>query len=246
MITEKFPKAPITEALFDIQIEPILGLSAKDIEVVHPELASAYPIKKPRRLWETKLEIKEGNPVQTVSEDKGIQGYQFWTTDEKQVAQFRLDGYSFSRLKPYGSWEECFPEAIKVWKIYLNNFRPTNIKRLALRYINLIEIPSTKVELNDYFTQPPQPPAELPQDLEEFLSRIVIRFDKTTHAITTLMTQPQAKHDVLRIAFDIDVFSIVNLPATYDKLEIEFGKLHSIAWNIFKKSIKSKTEDLFK
>lgn len=246
MATEKFPKAPIMEALIDIQIDPVLGNSAKSIELVHSEIAAAYPTKKPRRLWETKLEFKEGNPVQAESENKGIQGYQFWSADEKQVVQFRLDGFSFSRLKPYEAWEKSYPETVKLWNIYLKRFNPKNIKRLAVRYINVIEIPSAQVELSDYFVQPPQPPEGLPQSLEGFLSRLVIRYDEVTRATVTITPQPQGKPNTMPIVFDIDVFSSVNLPASYEKLDQEFARLHEIVWTVFKKSLKPKTEELFK
>lgn len=246
VVAEKFPKAPITEALFYIQIDPVLSISAKELSEAHSEIVSSYPNKKNRLLWETKFEFKEGSPVKAESADKRIHGYQFWSSDEKQVVQFLADGFSFSRLKPYEGWEMSFPEAMKLWKLYLKKFGPQNIKQLGLRYINLIEIPFSRVELGDYFIQPPQPPAGLPQDLEGFLSRLVIRFDERTRVMTTLTPQLHSLPGIFSIVFDIDAFSTVHSSATYGKLEEDFKKLHGIVWDIFKMSIKPKTEELFK
>ena len=43
-----------------------------------------------------------------------VDGYVFTSADGKQVVQYRLDGFTFSRLRPYTRWEEVFAEAQKV------------------------------------------------------------------------------------------------------------------------------------
>jgi uncharacterized protein (TIGR04255 family) len=243
---EKYRKAPITEALFDIRVDPVLGVSASDVERLHAKISGGYPDKKPRRMWEAKLEFKEGTAVQTASEDKGVDGFLFWSADKKQVVQFRLDGFTFSRLKPYGSWEESFPEAMRLWKIYRDELKPVNIKRVASRFINSIEIPQSKFELKDYFVDPPQPPKGLPQELDGFLSRLIVRFEENVRAVTTFTNQPSSKPDAAAVLFDIDVFADVKFPANYDQLPSIFDKLHKIKNDIFERSLTDKTKELFK
>jgi len=86
----------------------------------------------------------------------GIQGVQFISPDGKKVVQFRLDGFSFHKLKPYQSWELLKEEAMQIWKYYLECAKPLNVKRAALRYVNQIDIPLPFKNLEEYIlTVPP-------------------------------------------------------------------------------------------
>lgn len=242
MNKEKFSNPPITEALLDIQIEPAITLSSEKIEKAHAEFADKYPAKRAGRLMAMTVNKENSKPEH---EDKGIQAYQFLSTNKTEAAQFKLNGFSFSKLKPYISWEDFLPEAIRLWRIYLEEFKPRFIKRLALRYINVIEIPSTKFEIRDYFTQPIEPPY-LSKDLENFLSRVVIRLEDEMHAIVTITPLEPAKPGASSIVFDIDVFSTGHFSDVPEKLKEEFTKLHNNVLDIFEKGLTPKTKELFK
>ena len=83
---ERFPKAPITEALIDLRVEISDRISVSQLEGLHTAIKEAYPDKKARRRWEQRLEFKEGKePVSTGAKDLGVDGYLFWAADEKQV-----------------------------------------------------------------------------------------------------------------------------------------------------------------
>ncbi len=63
--------------------------------------------------------------------------------DEVKLVQFRLDGFTFNRSKPYTSWEQVFPEAFGLWKEYVSLAAPEFVNRIAVRYINRLDLPST-------------------------------------------------------------------------------------------------------
>ena len=65
IMPSKYHNAPIKEAVFDIKIDPVLGVNAKDIEVLQSKISDQYPIKEPFRIIETRIEVKEGKPIQT-------------------------------------------------------------------------------------------------------------------------------------------------------------------------------------
>lgn len=237
---QKYSKAPIEEAIFDIKIDPALAIAGKDIEPIHSKISS-YPIKEFIKAFQTSLEVKAGAP------QLSIIGYRFWNENRNHVCRFSLDGFSFSRLRPYDDWEHNFHEAMRLWKIYKDNFRPEYVKRVAVRFINVLEIPFTKFELNDYFFNPPEPPKELPQNIVEFLSRLMIRYEEHLHAIVTLALQPPQKDGFTSILFDIDVFSDVRFRSDEDvKLLAIFDRLHGIKNDIFEKSLTPKAKELIK
>jgi uncharacterized protein (TIGR04255 family) len=243
---KNYSKAPIEEAIFDIKIDPALAIVGKDIEFIHSNISDFYPVKEFLKTFQTSFKVKEGVPQLSMTEDKGL-GFRFWNEKRKQVCTFSLDGFGFSRLRPYDEWEPNFHEAMRLWKIYKDNFRPVYVKRVAVRFINVLEIPFTKFELNDYFFNPPEPPKELPQNIVEFLSRLMIKYEEHLHAITTLALQPPQKDGFTSILFDIDVFSDVRFRSDEDALLSNiFERLHGIKNDIFEKSLTPKAKELIK
>jgi len=244
----KYKNPPIIEAVFDIKIDPVLGFPAKDIEKLHAKISDSYPIMEPQSMWEAMVEFKEGVPAKSEAFDKGICGYRFWNSSRNQACLCRVDGFTFSRLKPYNSWEESFQEALRLWSIYQQNLKPDSIKRIAIRYINSIEIPAVKFELADYFVDPPKPPAGLPQDLDEFLTRFVIRFSENMRAIVMVGVQPPDKPNTTRILLDIDVFAEVKnnmVSADSERVKNIFSNLREIKNRIFEETLQDKTKEFF-
>ena len=58
-------------------------------------------------------------------------GYRLDSADGLNVAQVRIDGFTFSRLMPYESWDRMVEDAWVVWKRYLATSRPLGIERIA-------------------------------------------------------------------------------------------------------------------
>lgn len=244
----KYNNPPIIEAVFDIRVDPVLGLPAKDIEKLHVKIVESYPIMEPQGMWETMVEFKKGVPAKTEAKDKGIYGYRFWNSARNQVCLCRVDGFSFSRLKPYVSWEESSREALRLWSVYQQELKPGSVKRIAVRYINSIEIPAVKFELADYFVEPPKPPAGLPQALDEFLTRLVIRFSEDTRAIVTIRIQPPDKPNTTKILLDVDAFTEPNIDlqsSDKERVKETFDALRKIKNAIFEETLKDKTKGLF-
>ena len=246
-MTEVFPNPPITEALIDIRVQLPGNVSLADLENLHTQIKHGYPDKKTRNRWEGTLELKgEKEPLKTIRSQ--IDGYLFSTPDGKQVAQYRLDGFTFSRLRPYSQWEDVYREAARLWDIYRTETKPLLVTRLAVRYINSIEIPSKSFDYDDYFTAAPKIPQGLPQLLQHFFTRLVIPFPEQG-AVAIVMQTPSDKQDPVNSAtlLDIDVFAEVkNLSAEDARIDEIFGNLRKIKNDVFFNSITEKTKELFR
>jgi uncharacterized protein (TIGR04255 family) len=94
------------------------------------------------------------------------------TEDELLLAQFRVDGFTLNRLRPYTSWDDLRPVALELWRVYLDAARPEALVRLALRYINEVALPSGTWEFSDYLRAAPSLPPEAPQDVAAFFSKV--------------------------------------------------------------------------
>ncbi|NGZ02642.1 MAG: hypothetical protein CV090_06295 [Nitrospira sp. WS238] len=244
---ETFRNPPITEALIDIRVELPSGVELSHLEKLHDEIRLQYPTKKLRHRWEGKVEFKEGTSPVSETKDLGPDGILFWSTDEKQLVQFRLDGFTFNRLRPYKTWDSMITEAQPLWDIYVVGIKPIQVARLALRYINSIEIPEKMFELEEYLAEPPRIPNGLSPLMEEFLSRIVIAFPEfDAKAIITQAPQPSKNPNVTSILLDLDVSRSVNLEPRSQDIWVILSKLRDLKNRVFDKYITEKTKELFR
>jgi len=126
------PKAPITEALVDIRVKLAADTELAKLGSIHELIVDQYPKRKERRRREFSFEFKEGEPPRQTATDIA-DGYFYISSDDKQVVQARLDGFTFSRLKPYEKWESMRDEARRLWQLYVKFASPEFITRIAVR-----------------------------------------------------------------------------------------------------------------
>jgi uncharacterized protein (TIGR04255 family) len=245
-MVEVFPNAPITEALIDIRAELPDSASLGNLEKLHDLIVAEYPGKKSRKKFEAQIQLKEEQePLKTTTFQQD--GYFFSSRDGKRIVQYRLDGFGFNRLRPYSRWEDLRDEARRAWDIYVAHINPVAVSRLAVRYINSIEIPSKSFDYDDYFTAVPKIPDGLPQVLQHFFTRTVVPFPQQGATAVVIQT-PSEKQDPLNsaIILDIDVFMEKSLPPESKIIWGIFEELRDIKNEIFFKSIKEKTKELFR
>lgn len=236
-------KAPVNEALIDIRVQLPPGVRIDQLNTLHSKISSAYPKKKERRKWEGKFELKEeGKSAHSV--ELGIDGLLFSTSDDRQIVQYRLDGFTFSRLRPYETWESLKTEARRLWDIYKANIKPVAVSRIAVRYINQLEVTSP-VNLGEYLQKPPQISFEREFTPQSLFSRAVA---SNPDKITSVVAQALEKSNgalVAKVLLDIDVFKQVDLmqaddPSIWEILEL----LRAIKNDIFFSSVTQKTLEM--
>lgn len=240
---KKYTKNPITEALIDIKIDPILSSDSSEIEKIYEILKDDFPEKKPCYTVEAVLQLKKSVP-ENMKENISIDGFQFWKRDKTEVAQCRLDGFSYSRLKPYDCWESHSPNIYTTWNKYLKKFRPDRVKRIAVRFINVFEIPKTTFELEEYFNATPKPPQNFLQNAGSFLQKLEIGGDKEMTAVVTFTNSRPTKPNLIPILLDIDVYQTLSCPPEDKAITETIEELHIFAEKIFEGYISEKTRDL--
>jgi len=209
--------APITEAIIDFRVKARPEFRAEEFSALKPNLADRFPTVDERRGQQYLFAMTEGQSPSSHVQDLGLQGYFFKTTDGKNIAQFRVDGFTFNRLRPYTSWDELFPLAMELWSLYSSIAVPQVVTRLAIRYINRIPLPPGDITFETYLRAAPIIPAELPQTVSSFLTRITIHeptADIAAHVTQALETHPTDQG--LSVILDIDAFKqrefVVNDP----------------------------------
>ena len=172
-------------------------------------------------------------------------GVFFKTMDELNIAQFRSDGFTFNRLPPYTSWQEVFPEAMRLWQEYCRMAAPIRVVRVAARYINRLRF-AMPVELSAFLSASPVVPEPLPQLLRGYLTRIVLTDPQTTNSVVvTQALERSAEPDHVVLLLDVDAYRDVDLEAEDDTIAAIFASLHDLKNRVFFGSITERAAEMY-
>lgn len=202
-----YKKSPIVEAALCIYLESLpQGIGIKELDSACSAISQEYPNKVPRRRYQSKIEFDPSGTCKVAEgTDLGLDGYLCKSRDEKQVVQFCLDRFVFNRLAPYEGWDPFFSEAIRLWEKYTLLMKPSLIKKISIRNINRIDVPTEKQEeLSQYLILAPQLPKGLSSNLKGFAHETVFTVDKDTQ-ITLIQTSLPSELRKTTIFLDIDV-----------------------------------------
>lgn len=240
---ERLGKAPIVEALIDIQIEP---------HVVTLEALAPFDVLALPEFPERKRVIELRNNVDLTAEEPKltsappeVKGHAFWTADKKRVVQARVNGFALSHLAPYDRWSSLRSDALSWWEKFSSIAAPKTVTRCALRFINRIELPLPFSTFEEYLRTFPQIGPALPQGLSGAFARLVIPFGSATVVVTQAIDEAGATAGMIPVILDIDVFEKVSMrPDGADlwskmedlrkiKNDVFFGSLTPKAWKLF-------------
>jgi uncharacterized protein (TIGR04255 family) len=237
--------APIIEAIIDIRTKLASNFDLTKFSLLKQKLGENYPQMEERRTFSASIKLR-GKEVEQILDNKGLQGYLFKSVDGRNVAQFRRDGFTFSRLKPYTNWNGVITEAKRLWKFYVDEALPEIIPRIAVRYINRLEIPLPINDFEEYLTSPPTIPKSLPQGVSHFLVKITI-CDEKLEAMANIIQalEKSSKPEHVNIILDIDVFKQEESGFNRDEIWQNFEQLRDLKNRIFFDSITEKTAGLF-
>lgn len=240
-----YPNPPIREAVFDIRIKSEKIPELEVFEKAYEVLKDRYPKREVNQLRFFSFQLQAGEkPVQ--NSGGGPNGLRLTSADGKQIVQLRNDGFTFSRLQPYTRWDVFSAEVKNLLEIYISVCGPLKAERIALRYINAIQIPEKRFELGDYFHTYPHTPKDVKQDITQFFSRIIFTDEEKGINAGVNQTMEGNSEGNTIIIFDLDVFKEkVSLDINSDEFWKEMEELKTVRTNIFQESLTEKTKALF-
>jgi uncharacterized protein (TIGR04255 family) len=238
-------KAPISEAIVDFRVSLPRDFRPDRLREAGERLARDYPETIEPKRMETRFEFSGGQPSET-TRDLGFQGIWIRTEDQKTVAQFRVDGFTFNRLKPYTRWEQILPEALRLWGVYLELANPLSVTRIALRYINHMNLPGSGAELSDYIQTSPRLPPGVPQILSNFATRVVLEYpERRMSANVIQVLEIGVETSAPSLLFDIDVYRAGDFKVDAATMEEILGDLRQYKNDIFFGSLTERFVEAF-
>jgi uncharacterized protein (TIGR04255 family) len=238
-----YQKPPITEAIIDMRVEMPPEISLTQLDKTHGGEESTYPIAELLHRAFGRMQI--GPQVSAAASRQHI-GYLFRSGDGKQIYQARLDGFTMSRLAPYENWNALRDEARRLWDIYRTVTRPTKVVRLAVRYVNRIDIPLPLKDFKEYLRTVPEISPDLPQGLAGYFMQLMIPQEdiKSLALINETIIDP-ASQNIVSVVLDIDIFRTTDLPADEKDIWVCFEQFHVRKNQVFEACITDKARELF-
>jgi len=250
-LADQFPHlqhAPIVEAVIDIRARAEVPWEEEALQAQLKAQLPDYPQADSRREFRHDAKMAPGEQPQQILEDLGWKGLRLRSSDKLHIAQFNRDGFVFSRLHPYESWEQMTHEGMRLWKIHLESARPSEVQRLGLRFINRILLPPQDFDFEDYLTTPPRLPDHLELPFQGFFHNETLAVPGYPYGITIIRTiqPPQpAEPDRVGLILDHDVFSLEPFAIQQDILNRRLTEMRWLKNKVFFGSITKKALAIF-
>lgn len=230
--------APIVEALVDFRVPPNPDVNEASFQDLRAALAPNFPKDEAKKRRDAQIRVGANGQLETNVTELGFHGLFLTSADQRTVIQFRPDGFTFSRLKPYTSWPEIREQAFAYWGMYVDAARPQTLVRVALRYINRMVIPMTHgADFDSYLAAAPVVPPALPQLVGYFLTTIVLHEPKQQLQANVTQSLEQSTGETMQVLFDIDAYRQHDFPVTGDNVRDVFEALHAFKNAIFFESL---------
>jgi uncharacterized protein (TIGR04255 family) len=253
-MTKKYPplaRPPIKEAILQFLVSPSDAYTPELLKKFVEIESGKYPKSLAQR--ETLIQFISGNDGQhTGFTDKGVNGYKISSDDELNIVQVFKDRLAISRLDPYSSWEKLLEEAQRVWGIYISIFKPKTVTGISIRYINHFMLPSDMKNFEDYLESTPSIPKDLPQGMASFYVSYKLP-DPDIEAVANVQLlfegvklDASTSEPRIPIVLDTDVLKKFEIATDAEVIWDNFSQLHNFKNEVFFKTVKEKTLEMFR
>jgi uncharacterized protein (TIGR04255 family) len=231
-------RAPLREAIIDIQLVNPLEVSFAEglADLIIPGFERKNEIRQ------FSVNITAAGPLTPIRTEE-LLGWRYESEDGARIVQLRRNGIGYSITREYTEWADIKAAARAVWEVYRERSGDRDVARVAVRYINVLNLPPW-TELNTYLTAAPQVPEGLPQTLTHFLERIVVPFDEGIFAII-IQTMEQGAQAATRVILDIDVYAQRVLGGSSPDLWFFLDRLREVKNAVFFSSVTERTLEAY-
>jgi len=235
---------PIVEAICEFRFSQDTRWDPTIPGLLYDKIRIQFPNKESRVAQEIQFNVdKEGlqhmvnNPNQMAV---------FLAPDRKSLVQIGPNRLSIHHLKPYPGWENFLPKIKQTYEVLSAITEIKGIDRLALMYIDKIEIPGKNVDMKQYFNFMPHLGERFSQPFTNFIVGCDFPY-KDKRDICKLQLTSALPENKANVAFVMTTEYFLAQPKVISK-DAALGwveEAHTVVHNTFKNCITEKLEDLF-
>lgn len=242
-VRQHYERAPIIEALIEIQVRLAPEATAEPLLKLALGAEREFPTSKPMLQGNIDVALAPTTDPKVAASSRTF-GHEFRTANGTEVLRARLDGFSYHRLEPYTHWEDWSPRARTWWAKYLDIARPEEVTRLAVRYVNRLNIPDG-AELGEYLLTTPEVAPGLPQALSRYSMHLAIPYQDNDQAlIIRQATVDRPAEFAGHILLDLEVTRSVRARPTDVVVWAHIEALHLDEIKAFERCITNRTREI--
>lgn len=249
MVDRHYPRAPITEALIDLQVEFASPPSAEEFGSFAHDLVDRFPTSSPIHFFQMNFNGSPDGAPPSLQSGVSDVGMRLTSATSDRVLQIQRRGFTYSHMAPYTRWDTFCDETKGLWGQFVGRFRPTTVTRAAVRYINRIVIRSPSADIKEYFRLYPCVPEDIPQTITGSYMQIVMPqpdIGESASAVVNFALEPKSEPGTLSFLLDFDVFSTCRLGPESDEVWDTLSRLRTKKNELFEASITDPARELFK
>lgn len=242
--SHKYPNPPLREAMLVIQMTFGSGNGMEAARLFSETLKGEYPDRKPVYAEGTVEDSIDGRPNPLLPHQP-IR-YVCREPDNKSVVQVGATEFDFSCLPPYPGFETFLGESRRIWERFRETSPEVTIDRLALRYLNVIELPNPVGEISDWLTVGPTIPSAFPQTVAGLYLQLELPFpDRLTRLLVTEAMGEVTSESVQTVLLELDLMREDSVPQSDEEMWAYFGSLREIKNVVFEACLTPRTRELF-
>jgi len=242
-VGKKYRNPPIIEALCEFRFEPSLPWDLAIPGLVYEKVRDSFPKRRQIRAFETSIST---GPAGVEQQIRTTDRMQFLREDEKALIQVGPDLLAVNHLRPYPTWREFLPLIQKGFDAYREAANPKGIRRIGLRYINRIEIPGQRIELEEYFEFRPFVGPHLPQDFGPFIIGIQVPYEDSRDALRLQLANATIETpNIVAVMLDLDYFLAKPGKISLDRVFEWIDVAHSHVEEVFEACITDRLRQMF-
>lgn len=163
---KRYRNPPIQEAVCEFRLKPDSKWDITVPGLIYEKLRKKFPNKKKRTIRGIQtIQTPKGEQHQISTDERIL----FLAKDKKSFVQIGSSVLSINCLNPYPGWDSFKPKIKGGFDALTTVVEVQELQGVGLRYINRIEIPGKRVELEDYFQFRPLLGQDVPQEMEKFI-----------------------------------------------------------------------------
>jgi len=239
----KYKNPPIVEAICEFRFSKETKWDPTIPGSVYEKVKDQFPNKESRLEHQLELKTDEAGFNQNLV---GSQKALMFSPDRSSLIQVGQNLLSINHLKPYIGWEQFLPKIKKAYDTLGEVTEINGIDRMALVYIDRIEIPGKQIKLEDYFKFHPHMGPDLPHHHLNFMVAVEFPYHENRDFCKLQLTSAMAtKKDHLAVLLTTEYYLARQKSVQPDKALEWMDQAHASVSELFKGVITEKLEDIF-
>lgn len=240
----KYKNPPINEAVCEFRFTDQTEWDQTVPGRFYEKVESFYPLKDERTIHEIKIIHEKKGSRHEIQRSRRVV---FLSADKKDRVEIGDRILCINRLRPYVTWEQFRPKIQNSLNTLEQIVSIRGFERIGLRYVNRINVPGSKPELDDYFSFQPFLGKDLPSEFVDFIVGCQFQFEEGRDLCKVTMTNTHVgSPEISSFLLDIDYVLIQPKAINVHQYQEWIRNAHDKVEEIFEGCIKDELRKIFK